>query len=180
MNSKGRTTPVANAAIAASTPCSPPHRRRQAPAPAPPLTPSPLPPSRPSPCCEGLHRGRGGFERSIEFGKCVCTWRTGFAHYRCQSAQTRVLPEGATRSQTASGPQKKWNGKDSPNATKICRTYNFKDAKHPDQHLFKDGTCKFRHVCMQWVAGKGAGGCCEGDHPKFDCKNPGKCAKPEE
>ena len=78
------------------------------------------------------------------------------------------------------GPHKKWNGKDSPNATKICRTYNFKDAKHPDQHLYKDGTCKFRHVCMQWVTGKGAGGCCEGDHPKFDCKNPGKCAKPEE
>jgi hypothetical protein len=75
--------------------------------------------------------------------------------------------------------QKKWNGKDSPNASKICRTFNFKDAKHPDQHLYKDGTCKFRHVCMQWVTGKGPNGCCEGAHPKFDCTNPGKCQTAE-
>ena len=76
--------------------------------------------------------------------------------------------------------KKKWNGKDSPNATSICRTYNFKDATHPPQHLHKDGTCKHRHVCMQWVTGKGPKGCCEGSHPKFECTNPGKCKEPEQ
>ena len=75
--------------------------------------------------------------------------------------------------------QRKWNGRDSPNASKICRTFNFKDAKHPDQHLYKDGTCKFRHVCMQWVTGKGPNGCCEGAHAKFDCTNSGKCQTAE-
>ena len=69
---------------------------------------------------------------------------------------------------------KKWNNKDSPNATGICKTYNFKDAEHPKQHLYKDGTCKFRHVCIQWVTGKGAGGMCEGNHPKYACTNPNK------
>ena len=69
---------------------------------------------------------------------------------------------------------KKWNGKDSPNATKVCKTYNFKDAEHPKQHLYKDGTCKFRHVCMHWVTGKGAGGMCEQNHPKYSCTNPDK------
>ena len=60
----------------------------------------------------------------------------------------------------------KWNNRDSPNANGICKTYNFRDAEHPKKHLFKDGTCKFRHVCIQWVTGKGAGGMCEGNHPK--------------
>lgn len=69
---------------------------------------------------------------------------------------------------------KKWNNKDSPNANKVCTTYNFKDAEHPQQHLHKDGTCKFRHVCNHWVTGKGPGGMCEGDHPKWACTNPNK------
>ena len=54
----------------------------------------------------------------------------------------------------------KWNNRDSPNANGICKTYNFRDAEHPKKHLFKDGTCKFRHVCNHWVTGKGAGGMC--------------------
>ena len=62
------------------------------------------------------------------------------------------------------GGAKKWNGKDSPNATRICKTYNFKDAEHPAQHLHKDGTCKFRHVCMQWVTGSGKNGMCKLGH----------------
>ena len=68
----------------------------------------------------------------------------------------------------------KWNNRDSPNANGICKTYNFRDAEHPKKHLFKDGTCKFRHVCIQWVTGKGAGGMCEGNHPKYSCNNPNK------
>ena len=69
---------------------------------------------------------------------------------------------------------KKWNNKDSPNANGVCKTYNFRDAEHPKQHLHKDGTCKFRHVCNQWVTGKGPGGMCEGEHPKWACNNPNK------
>ena len=77
------------------------------------------------------------------------------------------------------GGAKKWNGKDSPNATRICKTYNFKDAEHPAQHLHKDGTCKFRHVCMQWVTGSGKNGMCKLGHPKFECTNPLKCQTAE-
>lgn len=69
---------------------------------------------------------------------------------------------------------KKWNNKDSPNAVNICKTYNFKDAEHPSKHLHKDGTCKYRHVCEHWVTGKGPGGMCEGNHPKYSCNNPAK------
>ena len=69
---------------------------------------------------------------------------------------------------------KKWNGKDSPNASGVCKTYNFKDAEHPKQHLHKDGTCKFPHVCSKWVTGKGPGGMCEGSHPMYSCTNPNK------
>ena len=71
---------------------------------------------------------------------------------------------------------KKWNDKDSPNASRICHTFNFKDAKHPPKHLYSDGCCKFKHVCMQWVSDKGTAGVCEGNHPKYECKNPNKCA----
>ena len=69
---------------------------------------------------------------------------------------------------------KKWNKKDSPNASGVCKTYNFRDAEHPKQHMHKDGTCKFRHVCNHWVAGKGPGGMCELPHPKWECTNPNK------
>ena len=65
-----------------------------------------------------------------------------------------------------------WNDKCSPNARKICKSYNFKDAKHPAQHLYNDGTCKFRHVCNKWVTGKGPGGMCEQNHPAWACTNP--------
>ena len=69
---------------------------------------------------------------------------------------------------------KKWNGKDSPNAKGVCKTYNFKDAEHPPQHLHKDGTCKFPHVCNKWVTGKGPGGMCLENHPAYSCTNPNK------
>ena len=69
---------------------------------------------------------------------------------------------------------KKWNGKDSPSANGVCKTYNFKDAEHPPQHLHKDGTCKFPHVCNKWVTGKGPGGMCLENHPAYSCTNPNK------
>ena len=83
-----------------------------------------------------------------------------------------IIPGGG--GDTVTG--KKWNDKDSPNANRICHTFNFKDAKHPAKHLYGDGCCKFKHVCMHWVSDKGKGGMCEGDHPKYLCTNPNKCA----
>ena len=70
------------------------------------------------------------------------------------------------------GKATEWNNKCSPNATGICKTYNFKDAVHPKKHLYHDGTCKFRHVCNHWVTGKGKDGVCGGDHPHYSCTNP--------
>ena len=80
---------------------------------------------------------------------------------------------------TDTGPA--FNGKDTPSADKCCFTFNLgkKNAKHPAKHLFPDGTCRFRHVCNQWVSGKGPNGICEGDHPLAKCTNPGKVAEPE-
>ena len=74
-----------------------------------------------------------------------------------------------------------WNGKTTASAEKCCVTFNLgrKGAKHPAKHLFPDGTCRFRHVCNQWVSGKGANGICEGDHPRAQCTNPGKVNQPE-
>ena len=83
-----------------------------------------------------------------------------------------IIPGGGGDTTTG----KKWNDKDSPNASRICHTFNFKDAKHPAKHLYSDGCCKFKHVCMHWVSDKGKGGMCEGDHPKYLCTNPNKCA----
>ena len=90
-----------------------------------------------------------------------------------------VFPGFSETTPDGSGGAKKWNGKDSPNATRICKTYNFKDAEHPAQHLHKDGTCKFRHACMQWVTGSGKNGMCKQAHPKFECANPLKCQTAE-
>ena len=90
-----------------------------------------------------------------------------------------AIPGISESTPDGSGGAKKWNGKDSPNATRICKTYNFKDAEHPTQHLHKDGTCKFRHACMQWVTGSGKNGMCKQAHPKFECANPLKCQTAE-
>ena len=84
----------------------------------------------------------------------------------CQEVESDVV-EGK-------GTGKPWNKESSPNANKICKTYNFKDARHPPQHLFRDGTCKFRHVCNKWVTDKGPGGMCGGPHPAYACDNPNK------
>ena len=67
-----------------------------------------------------------------------------------------------------------WDCKGTPDSSLgFCNSYNYKQT-HPSRSLKADGTCKFKHACMQWVTGKGADGCCEGKHPRKDCKNPGK------
>ena len=84
-------------------------------------------------------------------------------------------PKDDDKKKVADGPV--WNGKDSPNAPTICKTYNYKGAKHPPQHLYSDGTCKHRHVCMQFVTDKGKNGRCEGNHTMWKCENPNKTKK---
>ena len=92
---------------------------------------------------------------------------------------------GGTPLRTGDGLKKdaKWNGKDTPSATRLCNTFNNKfnpNAAHPAECLHPDGTCRFRHVCNQWVTGKGKNGMCEGDHRRAHCDNPNKCDKPAE
>ena len=72
---------------------------------------------------------------------------------------------------------KKYNGKDTPDSTLgACVSYNYGN-EHPAKSLKADGTCKYKHACMQWVTGKGPDGCCEGKHPRGDKKG-SKCTNP--
>ena len=49
-----------------------------------------------------------------------------------------------------------------------CMAYN-KGTEHHKNSLMDDGTCKFNHICMQWVDDKGPRGICGGKHPKSAC-----------
>ena len=134
---------------------------------------------------------RGRFrllEASVPTGRCSPLRFSGFTSAPDASlpAESLPTPGAATCGNVESddegddGPKGKgpgnkvteWNNKCSPNATGICKTYNFKDAVHPKKHLYRDGTCKFRHVCNHWVTGKGKDGVCGGDHPYYSCTNP--------
>ena len=71
-----------------------------------------------------------------------------------------------------------WNGRCTSDATRICPVYNSPDGRrqHTPDMLHPDGTCKFRHVCDQWVDHKGKDGRCLGNHPRPQCTNAHKCA----
>jgi len=79
-------------------------------------------------------------------------------------------------------PRPEWNSKFSKDATKgCCAVYNSlnPDAKHGRKQLDEHGTCRFRHVCNQWVSDKGPNGICgSASHSRRDCNNPSKCDKP--
>ena len=62
----------------------------------------------------------------------------------------------------------KWNGKFDSSAKKPCVAFNFKK-DHKADVLAPDGSCRFNHVCMQWVSDKGPRGTCGGSHCKMDC-----------
>ena len=66
------------------------------------------------------------------------------------------------------GEQPKWNGKFTSSTKKMCVAFNFKK-EHSRDSLLQDGTCKFNHICMQWVTDKGPRGVCGGDHCKVEC-----------
>ena len=62
----------------------------------------------------------------------------------------------------------KWNGKFNTASKQPCMAYN-KGTEHSANSLDADGTCRFNHVCMQWVADKGPRGICGGNHVKGEC-----------
>ena len=68
----------------------------------------------------------------------------------------------------------KWNGKSSASATATCHAFNG-GRDHQADHLFPDGTCRYRHACDKWVSDKGPAGHCLGAHPRTVCTNPNSC-----
>jgi len=113
---------------------------------------------------------------ALQRKNCIYPVITTMVHQPLFSA--KVLPSsssGLSSSGSASlgvPPKDVWNGKFSANSPNHCLTFNHNHAVHPKKHLFKDGTCKFRHVCMQWVTDKGPKGTCDGDHGMYACTNP--------
>ena len=73
-----------------------------------------------------------------------------------------------------------WNGRFNKEGKKPCIAYN-RGTAHDPKHLHPDGTCKFNHICMQWVTDKGPRGICGGAHPwgsKCDYPSDKRCEKP--
>ena len=61
-----------------------------------------------------------------------------------------------------------WNGKFNASSSQPCMAYN-KGTAHTSGSLDADGTCRFNHICMQWVSDKGPRGICGGKHSKSEC-----------
>ena len=58
------------------------------------------------------------------------------------------------------------NGKFSAATVKACVAFNL---GRRCTHLELDGTCKFNHICNQFVSDKGPRGICGGNHPRSIC-----------
>jgi hypothetical protein len=78
-----------------------------------------------------------------------------------------ALTEASTTS-SPTGVAIKYNGKSNNSADKCCVAWNL-GKPHSSSQLAGDGTCRFSHVCMQWVSDKGPGGQCRGAHEKSKC-----------
>ena len=66
------------------------------------------------------------------------------------------------------GGAKKFNGKFDKNAKQACVAYN-NDKEHNASSLSADGSCRFNHVCNQFVSDKGPAGMCWAAHPRCKC-----------
>ena len=78
------------------------------------------------------------------------------------------------------GKRKPFNGRSSQDPkARPCVCHNLhKD--HPSKSLLADGTCKYAHVCDQYVTDQGPGGRCRSaKHTRDKCDNPNKGAKQE-
>ena len=72
-----------------------------------------------------------------------------------------------------------WNGKSTATCERCCAAFNsLERGDHTRSMLLDDGTCKFAHLCNQWVSGKGPRGQCKGKHPRSQCTNPNKVDTP--
>ena len=54
---------------------------------------------------------------------------------------------------------------DTPSSKVFCAAFNL-GTPHYSKNVDANGRCKFRHVCDQFVADKGPGGRCGGDHAR--------------
>ena len=71
-----------------------------------------------------------------------------------------------------SGGRKGWNEAFNRASDAMpCAAFN-NMAKHEHKSLHDDGTCRFAHVCNQFVSDKGPGGMCRGNHPRKQCDYP--------
>jgi len=68
----------------------------------------------------------------------------------------------------AGAPVNKWNGKFNEKSERPCMAFN-NGTEHGANSLDSDGTCRFNHICMQWVSDKGPRGICGGKHAKGEC-----------
>ena len=85
------------------------------------------------------------------------------ATFRTRRGEPRVVRENG---------KKEWNKAFNNSSTAVpCAAYNNK-ADHEHKSLHGDGTCKYAHVCNQFVSDKGPGGQCRGNHPRKDCDYP--------
>ena len=86
-----------------------------------------------------------------------------FFRPRAGTARTESSPSSPT-----SGVSIKFNGKANNASDKCCVAWNL-GKPHSASQLATDGTCRYAHVCMQWVSDKGPGGQCRGAHKKSEC-----------
>ena len=98
----------------------------------------------------------------------------GGEHYGDLFRRLRGEPRERNTTPNGGGEEKVFNNKFNRSAgANPCHAFNWGTA-HPQSSLAPDGTCRFAHVCMQWVSDKGPGGICRGNHPKSKCTNPNK------
>jgi len=84
-------------------------------------------------------------------------------HFKANSG---IFREGDGGGKT--GDALKWNGKDSPNSTICCASWNLGN-EHPVKSLFApSGKCKYKHACDRYVSDDGKQ-CGSKDHKRDQC-----------
>ena len=94
------------------------------------------------------------------------------AFFRTRAGTAREPRESGDKDTKVIKPNGRYNKDGAP-----CKDFNL---GHPCKRLEADGTCKFNHVCDQFVTDKGPGGRCLGKHPRCQCDQPAdkRCKQP--
>jgi len=112
----------------------------------------------------------GGLDSHTDEAVSLGTESYGTAFRKLRSAGVARVREDGTE-----GKAKVWNKKDTPKANRACISYN-RGTEHPPQSLKSDGTCKYKHVCFQWISGAGKDAICGSKtHTVDDCDHADKC-----